>query len=262
MKISSLKLNSKHLVSVITAVIFISISVFAFRLIGWPHSDSQTKREPSPQTIVTVSVTTTPTSFPTPTPFPSKHLIKTTFIPQAPEKNWDQPWQDACEEAALLTVAFYYQDSQPSQEDIVRSILDMINYETAHEFKKDVNIDQMALIATDYLNLETEIMLQPDLDKIKNYLVQDIPVIIPANGKQLFVENPNFANGGPYYHSLVILGYDDRKKQFTVHDVGTRRGAYFKYSYDLLLDSIHDFPPSKKKEDITQGDKKALILLK
>ena len=41
--------------------------------------------------------------------YPDKHLIKTIFVPQAPEKNWDQPWQDACEEAALLTVHYYYQ---------------------------------------------------------------------------------------------------------------------------------------------------------
>jgi len=145
---------------------------------------------------------------------------------------------------------------------MVNSILDMIDYETSQGFKKDVNIDQMAFIATDYLHLKTEIILQPDLTEIKNYLIQDVPIIIPANGKQLFFYYRYFANGGPYYHNLVILGYDDKKEQFTVHDVGTRRGAYFKYSYRLLLDSIHDFPLSGHKEDIEQGDKKALILLK
>ena len=75
-------------------------------------------------------------------------------------------------------------------------------------------------------------------------------------------ENKNFKNGGPWYHSLVILGYDDDQQQFIVHDVGTRLGAYFRYSYQILLESIHDFPPSHKKEDIDQGSSRVLLLLK
>ena len=75
-------------------------------------------------------------------------------------------------------------------------------------------------------------------------------------------ENNHFKSGGPWYHNLVILGYDDDKKQFTVHDVGTQFGAYFRYSYDTLMKSIHDFPLSLKKEDINQGIPRALILIK
>ena len=240
------KSNRPYLILVI--VIIFGLCLFIF-------SPTESLPTPSP-------ANPTNSSSPTPTSFPAKHLIKTTFIPQAPQQNWDQPWQDACEEAALLTVAFYYQNQHPDQEEIVSSILDMVDYQTSQGFKKDVNIDQMALIATDYLHLKSQIILQPTLTKIKDYLIQNIPVIIPANGKQLFAENRHFNDGGPYYHNLVILGYDDKKKQFTVHDVGTRHGAYFKYSYRLLMDSIHDFPPSERKQDINLGDKKALVLLK
>ncbi|MFA4827257.1 MAG: hypothetical protein WC596_03350, partial [Candidatus Shapirobacteria bacterium] len=70
----------------------------------------------------------------------------------------------------------------------------------------------------------------------------------------------HFKSGGPYYHNLTILGYDDTKQKFIVHDVGTQFGAYFQYSYDLLMESIHDFPLSGKKEDILIGAKKILIL--
>jgi hypothetical protein len=94
------------------------------------------------------------------------------------------------------------------------------------------------------------------------YIAKDIPVIVPANGKTLFKENKHFKSGGPWYHNLIILGYDDTKKQFIVHDVGTQFGAYFRYSYQLLMDSIHDFPPSHKKEDIDMGVPRVLVLLK
>ena len=194
---------------------------------------------------------------------PDKHQIKTVFVPQSPEKNWDEPWQDACEEASLLTVDYYYKnitssDSQTIKNDLVK----IFDFENQQSFTHDVNIDQMALVAQNYLKYTPKIISNPTIDDLKKYLFQDIPIIVPANGKTLYQENKHFKEGGPYYHNLVILGYDDNAKKFTVHDVGTQFGAYFKYSYSLLIDSIHDFPASKQKQDINQGDKKVLILLK
>lgn len=196
------------------------------------------------------------------TGLPDKHLIKTTFIPQSPEQNWDQPWQDACEEAAILTVNYFYKNQKPDISTIRDDILKMIEFENSQNFTHDMNIDQMVLVAQKYLNFKTKIIDNPTIEDIKKYISQDIPVIVPANGKTLYQENKHFTHGGPYYHNLTILGYDDDKKQFTVHDVGTKSGAYFKYSYQLLTDSIHDFPESKNKEDINTGSKRVLILLK
>lgn len=193
---------------------------------------------------------------------PDQHLIKTAFIPQSPKKNWDQPWQDACEEAALLTVDYYYKNQQPSAGQIEQDILNMIDFETQEGWTKDTNITQMAIISSQYLGYKTEIIDNPTVEIIKKYLSQDIPVIIPANGKILFKENSHFRSGGPYYHNLVILGYNDTKNQFTVHDVGTQYGAYYRYTYPVLMDSIHDFPETGRKEDIDLGSKKVLILLK
>lgn len=193
---------------------------------------------------------------------PDKYLIKTNFIPQSPEKNWDQPWQDACEEAALLTVDYYYKNiTSPDSQTIKNDLLKMFDFETQQSFTHDINIKQMSLVAQQYLGYSTEILDNPSLEDIKEYLSQGIPIIIPANGKTLYQENKHFKEGGPYYHNVVILGYDDTKQKFTVHDVGTQFGSYFKYSYSLLLNSIHDFPNSQRKEDIDQGDKKILILL-
>jgi len=196
------------------------------------------------------------------TGLPDKHLIKTAFIQQAPEKNWDQPWQDACEEAALLTVDYFYKNQIPNLETNKNDILKMIEFENKQSFTKDMNIEQMALVSENYLGYSTKIIDNPTVEDIKKYLAQDIPVVIPANGKTLYQENKHFSSGGPYYHNLTILGYDDTKNQFTVHDVGTKSGAYFKYSYSLLMESIHDFPDTGHKEDINTGSKRILILLK
>lgn len=199
---------------------------------------------------------------PIPTKIPDKHLIKTTFVPQAPEQNWDQPWQDACEEAALLTVVYYYQNQQPNLDTIKSDLEKIFVFEKSKGWSHDVNLDQMAIIASELFSFKSEIIVQPTLDQIKEKIAQNIPVIVPANGKTLFKENRNFTHGGPYYHNLTILGYDDFRHKFTVHDVGTRKGAYFQYTYQLLFDSVHDFPISGKKEDIDSGPKNVLVLLK
>jgi 6-pyruvoyl-tetrahydropterin synthase len=194
---------------------------------------------------------------------PDKHLIKTVFVPQSPEKNWDQPWQDACEEASLLTVDYFYRQISQSDPQIIKNdLIKIFDFETQQSFTHDVNLDQMALIAQNYLKYTPKIINNPTTEDIKTYIFQDIPVIVPANGKTLYQENKHFKDGGPYYHNLVILGYDDNTQKFTVHDVGTQFGAYFKYTYSLLIESIHDFPKSLQKEDINQGDKRILILIK
>jgi hypothetical protein len=198
-----------------------------------------------------------------PTPaLPPKLIIKTTFVPQSPLKDWQQPWQDACEEAALLTVDYFYRQTTTSAQSMAQDLLKMIDFEHNQGWGHDVNIYQMSLIAQKYLGYKTKIVSNPSLAALKSYLSQNIPIIVPANGKILYQENRHFSNGGPYYHNLVILGYDDSQNQFIVHDVGTQFGAYFRYSYDVLLNSIHDFPSSQNKEDINQGGKNVLVLLK
>jgi len=209
----------------------------------------------------TAAITPRPTII-TPSGIPDLHQISTAFIPQAPQKDWQQPWQDACEEAALLTVDYYYQKQSPSVPDLLSRYQQLFEYESSRDYTHDVNLEQMSSIASDFLGYQPQIINNPGLDDIKNYLVKDIPVIVPANGKTLFRENKHFKNGGPWYHNLVILGYDDQARQFIVHDVGTQFGAYFRYSYDLLLSAIHDFPPSGNKEDINNGLARILVLLK
>lgn len=215
---------------------------------------------PSPE-IVIESIIPVPTTMDE-NNLPSRHLIKAAFVPQAPEKNWDQPWQDACEESALLTVHYYYQEQKPSISTMIYDYQKIFNLENDFGWSHDVTLSQMATISADLWAYRSEIIETPTILDFKKYLAKDIPIIIPSSGKTLFKENTHFKSGGPWYHNLVILGYDDNKEQFTVHDVGTQFGAYFRYSYSTLMDSIHDFPPSLKKEDINQGIPRALVLIK
>lgn len=237
------------------SALFIIIAVIAALIYKYRY------QIPSPQIIVE-TIIPVPTTIDIKTGLADKHQIKTAFIPQAPEKNWDQPWQDACEEAALLTAHYYYLARNPDISTLLSEYQKIFDYEFSKNWTHDVNLSQMATISAELWGYKTKIIDNPSLDDLKIYLSQDIPIIVPANGKTLFKENTHFKSGGPWYHNLVILGYDDSKKLFTVHDVGTQFGAYFHYSYDLLLESIHDFPASQKKEDIDSGIRRVLLLLK
>ncbi|GEM_PF-1542729 len=197
-----------------------------------------------------------------PSGLPDKHYIDTPFVPQAPQQNWDQPWQDACEEAAILTVHYYYQNITPSIDQMVTDLNSIFSYQTNQGWGHDINAQQMTQTAKDLYGYQSEIIENPSLEDLKKYVSRDIPVIVPASGKILYAENKNFRSGGPYYHSMVILGYHDATQKFTVHDVGTRLGANFKYSYSLLLDSIHDLPDSGNKIEILEGAKRVVVLLK
>ena len=230
--------------------IFLVLSLISVFIYKYRH------QIPSPQKIVE-NIAPAPTIIEE-NGLPNKHLIKTAFVPQAPEKNWNEPWQDACEEAALLTVHYYYQNQNPDTAAIANDLKNLFNFETNQGWTSDINISQMATL----WNYQIIIIDNPQIDDFKKYLSQNIPVIIPANGKILFTENSHFKSGGPWYHNLVVLGYDDTKNKFIVHDVGTQFGAYFQYSYNTLLKSIHDFPISLKKENINSGTPRILVLLK
>jgi len=165
-------------------------------------------------------------------------LIHTAFVPQAPEKKWGNPWQNACEEAALLTVDYYYRNQKPKVQTIKNDLLKLITTE------EDIGVSQMAQLMPQY---KAKIIVNPTIEDIKKYILQKIPVIVPTNGKILYKENKHFNNQGPIYHNIVVLGFDDKKKKFIVHDVGTKYGAYYKYSYKLLMDSINDKSSTPKQ---------------
>lgn len=197
--------------------------------------------------------TVTETIIPKPTAIlesgiPDYFLNKTAFIPQAPEKNWGQPWQDACEEAAILTVHYYFDKVTPDTKTLLADYKTILSQST----ENSITLAKMSQIASDLYNYDSKIIDNPDTDTIEKYLSQGHILIAPTKGKVLFQENKYFKNGGPEYHNIVILGYDHAKQKFIVHDVGTQFGAYFKYSYKVLMDSLGDF----------NGPPRLLLLLK
>ncbi|MCK5017940.1 MAG: C39 family peptidase [Candidatus Peribacteraceae bacterium] len=185
---------------------------------------------------------------------PSKLKLDVPFTTQAPNANWDDPYQEACEEASLIMVHSYLSNIDLNIENSDEMILNLIKWEKENSYAQDVTLDQLAMIAEKYYKYETEIINNPNIDDIKKQIEKGNPVIVPVAGRNL--GNPYFSGEGPWYHMLVIIGYKGNK--FITNDPGTKRGEGYKYNFDVLLDAIHDW--TGVKEEIEAGGRKILVV--
>ena len=164
------------------------------------------------------------------------------FTSQAPEKNWDQPWQDACEEAAILMLDAYEKGYTVSPLFARDELLKMVEKEESFGWGGSIAISRVQEIAAWYMMTDVQklsIWKYPTVGDIKGALVAGNPVLVVADGQAL--DNPYFTGDGPPYHALVIIGYDESTGEFITHDPGTQHGADFRYVYDNLMSAIHDW---------------------
>ncbi len=203
-----------------------------------------------------IAVSSTSVSIPVALEIPDSINLAVPFVPQAPEKNWDQPWQDACEEAAILMMDAYEQDRSMSIDSAKHDILAMVKWEEDLGWGRSIEIKKIQKIFAEYLTGYTSsnlhIIKNPTVDQIKQYIASGHPVLVVANGKTL--PNPHFQNGGPPYHALVIRGYT--KDSFITNDPGTQFGQNYKYKYQDLMNAIHDWNDG----DVSNGQPVVLLI--
>lgn len=208
-----------------------------------PAATSPVPSVPKPPTPPATSVTTPPKikqSAET-APLPSEKLLAVPFMVQAPFAVWDKLHDEACEEASALMVRGFYQGKSGRYDpnEAERLIQDLVKFQvTRYGFFEDTSATETKRFVEDaFPELTVEIVPFGGPDSVKRYIAQGIPVILPADGKTL--PNPYFRNGGPTYHMLVVRGYT--ADRFITNDPGTRRGENFLYTYDGLLNAVHDW---------------------
>lgn len=181
--------------------------------------------------------------------------LKVPFTSQAPFSDWSMPFKEACEEASLLMVDYFYRGKTFTQQIAKDEILKMVAWLDEHyDGRVDLTAAETAAVAKDYLGYKkVEVINNPTVEQIKEHLNQQHPVIVPAAGRDL--GNPNFTAPGPIYHMLVIKGYTATK--FITNDPGTRNGADYVYTYQTLMDSIHDW---NYGAEIRQGAKRIIVI--
>lgn len=183
---------------------------------------------------------------------PQKINLAVPFTSQAPEKNWDEPWQDACEEAAVLMLDAYYKDYKLSTLFSKDEILKMVNWEeNVNGWGRSIEIEKIQSLIQYYSKRSAHLIENPTVEQIKQYLAAGTPVYVVADGKLL--PNPHFQNGGPAYHALIIRGYTE--DSFITNDPGTQFGENYMYKYNDLMKSIRDW----NMGDVKNGRRVVLV---
>jgi methionine-rich copper-binding protein CopC len=170
---------------------------------------------------------------------PERVLLDVPFTSQAPEGNWEQPWQDACEEAAMLMIDAYYKGYGLSVSFARDELQRMVNYEQERGMGGSIPAKQVAQVfaeTTDGIRT-LDVSVSPTITEIKTLLAEGTPVLALAAGKQL--QNPYFSGEGPEYHALVIIGYEGN--EFITNDPGTRHGEGYRYDMNVLMEALADF---------------------
>lgn len=187
---------------------------------------------------------------------PAEINLAVPFTSQAPEKNWDQPWQDACEEAAVLMLDAYYAEYGLSPLFARDELLKMIAWEETQGWGGSISIDKVAQVAEQFATAkglrQARIIENPTINDIKDRLAAGHPVVVVADGRAL--DNPYFSGDGPVYHALIIRGYTS--STFITNDPGTQHGEGFAYTHDNLMGAIRDWNGG----DVATGRRAVLVL--
>lgn len=190
---------------------------------------------------------------------PEEINLSVPWMSQAPFANWDFPYQEACEEASMIMVSRFYQKSKDTRiptDQADAELLKLVEYETkVLGYYKDTNAQETADILQLYFGFkDVRILPLNSIDDIKNIVGRGYPVIVPFYGKAL--KNPNFRNGGPPYHMLVIKGYLSDGRLIT-NDPGTRKGLDYIYDPQIIMDAAHDWNGG----DVENGKKVMIVVL-
>lgn len=256
-------------IAVVSIGAYVAIAMNQQPALVYPLSDDQTSSQSEtsskssyslPPTAYSLSSTSTEQATSNSTtrnePLPPSVLIKVPFVSQAPLENWDALHQEACEEASLILVNYYLDRKNITPETMENEIQKLVAWEMQNGYQIDVGTTEILEIAKKVYGLRGRMVTDVSVDSLKRELAAGHPVIIPAAGQIL--GNPYFSGDGPPYHMLVVIGYDSRN--FITNDVGTRRGAGYKYDYSTLINAIHDWNGST--DTILSGPKRMLVIEK
>ncbi len=184
---------------------------------------------------------------PTELTIPGKVLLDVDFAMQAPFSDWSPPYDEACEEAAMIMAYYYFSNKELTKDLMNEEILALVEWEAKHGYQIDLTAAQTVEVLRDYFNLKAWLEDEVTADRIKYELSLGHLVIPPTAGREL--ENKFFRQPGPIYHMFVVKGYDDQ--DFIVNDVGIGKGESFRYSYDDLIDAVHDWDHDLAKDEMS-----------
>ncbi len=178
--------------------------------------------------------------------------LKVPYTSEIPLGSWVKPWNNACEEASMVMAESYYFGNESMTKAVAVKYMTPIFKIEDKIFGSNADSDTVrtAKLLNDYLSVSATIKNNPTIEEIKDQLRRGKPVISFHYAKD--IKNPyhHWRVGGSYFHVMVLVGFDDNTNEFLVHDSGDPvTGAYHRYGYNLIMNTLHDFNFKNHKAD-------------
>ncbi len=167
------------------------------------------------------------------------------YVSQVPQGDWVLPWSQACEEASIAMVQYFYEGKLgPTVAEGKAFMEKQIAWEDANLKKnEDTNADETVRVIEANAGFEASVKRDPTLDDIKDELRAQRPVIALVGMYELYGEK----SIGDSFHVLVVNGFDDAKRVFYVEDPARENAK--SYSYETMMGALHDFNAESKEGD-------------
>ena len=183
---------------------------------------------------------------------PSSAMLPVPFITEAPSGIFAGPWKNACEEASIAMVEWFYSGKNPDDIKAIEAFMLELFKQQNLLYGSNANSDAKRTV--ELINLYTSftanIVENPTMEDIKREINQGRPVITPNYGFGLNNPNIPFLSTGSSYHMVVITGYDDEKDELITNDSGDFiSGRAHRYAYDVFMQSVHDYDYTRNKAD-------------
>ncbi len=189
-------------------------------------------------------------------------LFNVPFTPQAPYAEWNDPvHQDGCEEAASLMAVSWARGEKLNQAKAKNEIVAASDYQKENfgEYRDASAEDTVKRIIQGYFKYENaKVKLDININDIIFELANGNIIILPMDGQKL--NNLYYTPPGPVRHMIVVIGYDEEKKEFITNDPGTKRGESYRYSEDVLYNAIRDY--STGYHELIKKQEKTMIVVK
>ncbi|MEK7615961.1 MAG: C39 family peptidase [Patescibacteria group bacterium] len=190
---------------------------------------------------------------------PESLTLDVPFSPQAPTGIWEN--NENCEETSLIMAQAYFDGRKekilPAAE--VQQKIDELNAWEDKTFghHEDTGADETSRMAKKVLDLDVRQIRDYTESDLKRALANGHVVLLPLSARLL--ENPqHYADGGPFYHMLAVIGYNEMG--FIVHDPGSDDGSDNVYTFAILKNAAVDWDSKTQTTDPTR--KIALIVSK
>jgi hypothetical protein len=189
-------------------------------------------------------------------PLPKTIILSVPFTDQAPTGRWDR--NEDCEEASIAMANAYFEghrESQLSAELAQEYIATIRRWEASNiGYNADTGAYTTSRMAEKVFGITVKQIRDYTENDLKKELSRGRVILLPINARLL----PAYAESGPFYHMLVVRGYND--SGFIVNDPGMTQGNGMVYSFDTLRRAAADWNNSAKNMDASI--KIALILSK